>query len=474
MSLTNILIIIILILLNGFFVGFEFAIVSSRRSRLDVLFKSESHGYALLTKWLEDDSSRDRLIAAAQLGITVVSLALGAVGENAFEALLEPLFHNITLPNQLTFLKSILPALPLLISLIVVTSLHVVLGEQVPKVAALRHPERLAMVTARPMDIFSRIFKSFVDLLDWATRLVLGLIGLPPSTTHSTTYSLQEIKHMVNSPSVEGLIDQPERDMLSAVIDFSELVVRQVIVPRTEIVAVEANTPLEEVTQLALENSVTKLPVYRDSLDEIIGIIHMQDMLPYIVSPDKNTKVAHEISREAFFIPETISVNALLHHFRARKTHIAIVMDEFGGTSGLVTLEDLLDEIIGEVQDAFDNGPPPIQILPDGTALVDGMTIIDDVNHQFALDLTDENYDTIAGYVLSKLNRIAHIGDIVSDPDNGITFQVKEMDRLRISLISMQFNPKETQKAQTTESDQISSDQTPDPFLTDKNKPDQI
>lgn len=438
--MVNILLILVLIALNAFFVSVEFAAVSSRRTRLELITDDKNRAYHTVHGWLENSATRDRLIAATQLGITIVSLALGAVGENTFQAWLEPVFAKMVMPAWLKFLEVIIPAMPLVLSLIIVTSVHVVLGEQVPKVAVLRMPESFALRAAPVMNIFGKIFKWFIDLLDWATRLILGLVGLPPDASHTTVYSLEEIKEMVSGPEVEGVVKEQEREMLSAVIDFGELLVRQVLIPRTEIIAVEADTPIREAIQFAVENAHTKLPVYEDSLDQVIGIIHLQDLVAR-AALDKKGLVARDVMREALFVPETISVNSLLHQFKARKKHIAIVLDEYGGTSGIVTLEDLVEEIIGEIEDPFAKSPPSVQNMPDGTFLIDGLSLIEDVDNNFGLNLQNEDYDTIAGFVLGKLGRIAKIGDVVEEPSENIRLCVEEMDGMRIARLKLSFIP---------------------------------
>lgn len=437
MILGNILLIFLLVALNAFFVSVEFAAVASRRTRLELLTESDGHAAQIVRSWLEQPSARERLIAASQLGITLVSLALGAVGENTFASLLEPYFSQLRLPAGLWFLENILPALPLVISLLVVTSLHVVLGEQVPKVAVLRGPERFALAAAPFMQAFSKVFKSFVDVLDWATRQILTLLGVPASSMHSSSYSLEEFKQIVTGLEAEAIIQQPEREMLSAVIDFGALVVRQVSVPRTEITVVEANAPISEALRLCIERGITKLPIYEGNLDQIMGIVHLRDLIPALQSPENASRPVRELAREVLFVPETISVNDLLHQFRARRMHIAIVLDEFGGTAGLVTLEDLLEEIIGEVQDPFDAEPPSIQPMPDGSSLIDGMTFIEEINEYFGLQISNPYYDTIAGYILDKLGRIPQAGDVVEDVENKIRLKVARMDRLRIDQVSL-------------------------------------
>jgi putative hemolysin len=435
MILINIVLILLLIALNAFFVSVEFAVVTARRARLDLLADEQHRAARLVRKWLEDASARNRLIAASQLGQTIASLALGAIGQITFEAILQPYFTGIQLPGWLSVVQAVIPALPVVISLLIITSVHVVLGEQVPKVAVLRSPERFALFAAPLFQVFSTIFKWFIDVLDWATRVVLRMTGLSDSSVLAS-YTLEEVKQMVSGPEVEGLIEEPERKMLSAVIDFGEMVVRQVSVPRTEIIAVPCDATVNEAIQVAVEHSFNKLPVYDTSLDQINGVVHLHDLVQALQAGE-NQRPVSEIKREALFVPETISVNDLLHQFRAHKAHMAIVLDEFGGTSGLVTLENLLEEIVGEVQDAFGDQPPDIQALPDGTALVDGMTLIDEINEHFGLELSDPHYDTIAGYILGKLGRIPQEGDEVTDAEHNIVLKVTRMDRLRIAQVSL-------------------------------------
>ena len=432
----NLVLILVLIALNGFFVGVEFAAVASRRARLESLAPENSRALKVVKSWLENTAARDRLIAASQLGITLVSLVLGAVGENTFQEILAPLFPTIHLPPALEFINTILPVIPLVLSLALITTLHVILGEQVPKVAILRAPEQFALGAAPFMQIFIRVFKGFINLLDGCARLVLKLLGLSLTGVHSSVYTLDEIRLIVAGPETEAVLEQPERDMLSAVIDFGELVVRQVCVPRTEIVAVEANLPLAEIVPLVTQHPFTKFPVYEDNLDQILGILHVRDVINAMQDPACQDVSARSMAREALFVPENISVNDLLNQFRTRRTHIAMVLDEFGGTAGLVTLENLLERIVGEFRDPFDAAPPTIQLLPDGSAMVDGLTTIDEVNDHLGLDLHDPDYDTIAGYVLGKLGRIPQVGDSVTDPENHFRLKVEAMDRLRISRLS--------------------------------------
>ncbi len=436
MFIWNFLLILVLVALNGFFVSVEFAAVASRRSRLELMVVEGSRAGEIVKRWLDSPADRDRLIAAAQLGITIVSLALGAVGENTFEALLAPYFHSLSLTPAFTSLEPLLTILPLIFSLIIVTSLHVILGEQVPKVAALHMPERFALLLAPPMHVFSITFKWFVNILDWATRHTLKLFGLEAVGEHSVMYTVEELKQIVTESEEGGIIETPEREMLHAIFDFGNILVRQVMNPRTEIVALEADTPLEESISLAIDTTFSKFPVYENDLDHILGIVHIRDLLRARQDPARRNCLARSLVSEALFVPETLPIKNVLQEFRKRRQHIAIVLDEYGGTAGVVTLEDIMEEIVGEVSDPYDSPHPEIFVRPDGEVIIEGLALMDEVNEKLGISLSDPHYDTIAGYVLGKLNRMPEVGDVVEIGD-GLRLTVIKMDGLRIEQLAL-------------------------------------
>lgn len=429
----NIIAIIILIALNACFVSVEIAVLTSRKARIDNIADTGNKSALIVKSWLENPATRDRLIAGVQLGVTAVNLALGAVGENTLEGLMEPIFQDIQLPQHIRFLLPITASLPLLFSLLIITSVTVVMGEQVPKVATLHQPERFALIAAQPMRLYNSIFKWFINILDWITQKILAMVGLKMIGEHLNIYTVEEIKQILDDSEEGGVIKAPQREMLDAIFNLGELLVRQVMIPRTEMVAVEADIPLVEIIKLINESTYTKFPVYDDNLDQILGIVHVKDLLRVLQSGNWKESTARTLVREAIFVPETITVGALLQQFRQYRQHIAIVLDEYGGTAGLVTLEDLLEEIVGEVSDPFDVDSEEIKLLPDGSALIDGMTLIEDVNQQLNLNLSDPNYDTIAGYIMGKLGRIPHLHDVVEA--DGIRLRVESMDDLRIERI---------------------------------------
>jgi len=427
--LLKLLALVLLILTNGFFVAVEFAAVTARRSRLETLAEQGHATARLVLKWVENP---DRLVAAAQIGITIASLALGYVGENTFAHLLEPWLSKLHLPVEA--LTPLLGALPLILSLTVVTGLHVVFGEQTPKIIALRAPERVVLLLARPMEFCARLFHPLVVLLDSATQGVVRLLGMEPIASHHTIYSIEELKRIVQESQEKGVLEIEEREMLDAIFDLGSKPVRQVMVPRTEMICIPAEASLDDAADLAARYPLTKFPVYEGDLDHIIGILHVQDLVRALREGEQATSVRN-LLREALVVPESVRVADLLKQFRQKKTHIAILLDEYGGTAGLVTLEDLLEEIVGDVEDAFDIAEPGIQELPDGSALISGLTPIDEVNEHFGLHLSDPYYDTIAGYVLGRLGRIARVGDEVEA--NGVRLRVEAMDGLRIARLSL-------------------------------------
>jgi len=286
------------------------------------------------------------------------------------------------------------------------------------------------------------------------------LIKVKPASGHELVHSVEELRMLVNASADGGTVERDEKEMLHAVFDFGELIVRQVMIPRTEIIAVEADIPLDEIIQLTSQSTFTKFPVYDDSLDQILGIVHVKDLLTALQSANSLDYTARNFLREALFVPDTTLVRSLLRQFRDNRQHIAIVLDEYGGTAGLVTLEDLLEEIVGEVGDPFDVNNPDFQILPDGSVLIDGLTLIEDVNQQLKIHLQDPNYDTIAGYVLGKLGHIPNVHEMVEI--DGFRLKVEEMDGLRISrlsLLHLKTEPSSVQSLQPPPDQPLSRDQ---------------
>jgi CBS domain containing-hemolysin-like protein len=427
-ALLQLLAVVLLVGANAFFVAAEFSLVSVRRTRIAELVESGNTSAVAVQKAI---SNPDRVIAATQLGITIASLGLGWIGEPALSHWLYPLVQLFPADIQPDVSHSIAAGF----SFAIITFLHVVVGELAPKSIALQDPERTSLAVARPTLWTEWVFKPVILLLNGTGNALLKLVGVKPATGHELVHSVAELKMLVTASTEGGVVEEDESEMLHAIFDFGELLVRQVMVPRTEILAVEAGMPLAEVTRLVTENSYTKLPVYEGDLDQILGILHVKDLLRMITQTSEGGGTARSLVRDTLYVPETLSVNQLLHQFRENRQHIAIVLDEYGGTAGLVTLEDLLEEIVGEVRDPFEDETPEIQNLPDGTTLIDGLMLIEEVNQHLGLNLIDPHYDTIAGYVMGKLGRIPKAGDVIES--GGVSLEVEAMDGLRVSRLQL-------------------------------------
>jgi CBS domain containing-hemolysin-like protein len=419
--------VVVLVLANAFFVAAEFALVSIRRTRIEELAKQGRPGAAAVKTAL---GHTDDFIAATQLGITIASLALGWLGEPALGRFIEPVVA--LLPAAWVGVAS--PTIAAVLAFIIITFMHVVVGEFMPKSIALQRTESTALIVVPVTLVVERIFAPFIWVLSGTGNFLLSLIGMRAASGHELVHSVEELKMLVQASGERGVLEVDERNMLDAVFDFAALTAREVMVPRTEMVGISVEATIEELIQLAIKYPFTKYPVYDGDLDHILGIAYVKDLVR-VQHSERRTASVRGLIREALFVPDTIRLDDLLQHFRARRQHMAIVLDEYSGTAGLVTLADLMGKIVGEVADTFDKSTPEIQRLPNGAALIDGLTQIEDVNNRLGLDLHDEYYDTIAGYMLGRLGRMARVGDTVEA--GRVRLKVEALDGLRIARVSL-------------------------------------
>ncbi|MEX0787969.1 MAG: hemolysin family protein [Anaerolineales bacterium] len=426
-SLMGVLAIVALLLANAFFVAAEYSMVRVRKTRLEELV---GRGVSSAGPALRILSRLERYIATTQLAITMAGIGLGWVGEPVLTAWFGRLLDLPLAAIDPTLRRG----LSALISFLLVTTLAVVISELVPKSLTIQYPERTALVVSRAVLATEVLFRPLIWVLHTSADLILRLMGVPAPSRSSSAYTVQELKLLLAESEETGVIGDTEREMLHAIFDLRHTLVRQVMLPRTEIVAVPAEASLEDVINLAARHPFTKFPVYEGSLDHILGVVHLKDVLPAWTGKAATTKRARDVMREAIFVPETARVPILLRRFRSRRQHLAIVLDEYGGTAGMATLEDLLEEIVGQVRDPFD-AEPSIQVLPDGSSIVDGLTPLEDVNEHFQLQLVDRHYDTLAGYMLGRLGRLAQVGDTVMV--DGVRLQVEALDGRRVSRVSV-------------------------------------
>jgi CBS domain containing-hemolysin-like protein len=408
-----------LILLNAFFVAAEYGLVTSRRTRIEEL---QHEGNRRAKRVLDLVSDPPRFIAAMQLGVTLTSLGIGALGEHTLTRVFDPVMAT---------------ALAVVIAYLLLTFFHVVIGELVPKGIALGHSERTALALAAPVRAFFALAWPLIWVLQRTTNAVLGLLGLEPPGGETEVHSEAELKMLLNVSTERGEIEEGEQEMLYKVFDFADKEAADVMVPRPEVVALSVGLPPEECLRAVMESPYTRYPVYRDSLDDIVGILHVRDLFGAIVDRGLAVVEVEQLVRPAHVVPETKDLAALLTEFRRTNQHMAIVVDEYGGMEGIVTLEDLLEEIVGEIEDEFDLPDESVEQVDEDTIRIDGTFPIDDFNEQFQTELPVEDYHTIAGFVFGQLGRAAQAGDEVSH--DGMVFRVEEVEGQRIDKLAVTF-----------------------------------
>jgi putative hemolysin len=425
---------VVLILLNGAFVAAEYGLVTSRRTRIREL---EREGNRRARAVLRITADPPRFIAAMQLGVTITSLAIGAVGEPLLAHLFEPVIATV---------------LAVILALLIITFLHVVLGELVPKGIALGHPERTALTLSGPVRGFFTIFRPLIWLLQRATEFVLGLLGQKLPGAEHEAHSEAELRMLLSSSAEQGEIELGEQEMLYKVFDFADKEVADVMVPRPDVVAVSVDMPPDEALSTVLESPFTRYPVFRETLDDVVGVLHVRDLVRALHAEDDAGRVdLQSLVRPATVVPETKDLAALLTEFRRTNQHMALVIDEYGTVVGIVTLEDLLEEIVGEIEDEFDLPDETVERVDDDTIRIDGTFSIDDFNEEFGCELPDEDFHTIAGFVLGQLGRGAEPGDEVEY--DATSFHVESVDGQRIERLTVTFGWKRRLAAAEAEHD---------------------
>jgi putative hemolysin len=359
-----------------------------------------------------------------QLGVTISSLAIGALGEQVLAEKFSTVMASI---------------LAVILALLIVTYLHVVIGELVPKGIALGHPERTALAVSTPVRWFFVIARPLVWLLQESTAVILRSLGLEPPGAEHEAHSEAELRMLLSSSADQGEIEHEEQEMLYKVFDFADKEVSDVMVPRPEVVAISIALPAEEALKSVLESPYTRYPVYRESLDDIVGVLHIRDLIVAMHDRGIVDVDLESLVRPAYMVPETKDLGALLTEFRRTNQHLAVVIDEYGSMEGIVTLEDLLEEIVGEIEDEFDLPDETVERIDDETIRIDGTFPIDDFNERYGCDLPQDDYHTIAGFVFGQLGRAALTGDEIKH--EGLTFTVDSVEGQRIDRLRVKFQP---------------------------------
>lgn len=411
---------------NGFFVASEFALVSVRQTRMLQLANEGNNTAQLAVNALKE---LDKYIAAVQLGITISSIGIGWVGEAALAKILQPMFDFLPFVSKTIATHT----LAIAIAFSIITFLHVVIGELMPKSIALQYPEKTTLFVARPMAVITKIFTPFIFLLNGLGNFLLKLMKIPPAHPSTSVHSEEELNMIIDASYNGGILNETEKDILQNVFKFSDLTAKQVMIPRTDIVAVPSDISTCDLENLVNEYQYTRYPVYENDLDHITGILHVKDL--YSCSMKNEEYNISSLLRPPMLIPETIKMENLIKDFKSQKNQMAVVIDEFGGTAGIITLEDVLEEIFGEVQDEFDEEEADIKQICENEFIANAKMRIDELANYFEVEIIEEDVDTIAGLVVKSLGKIAELNDTIMY--GTLEFKVIEIDGARITKLKI-------------------------------------
>lgn len=429
-AFTKILIVFLLVLANGFFVAVEFALVSVRRARIEMLAAAGQGGAQAVLRALDH---LDAMLSATQFGVTLASLALGAVGESTLAHLLEPVFVKF-LPGGVALW--IAHSVAVAVALGVIIYLHLVLGEYAPKALAIEKAEAISLATARSLEIFYRTFKPFIWLINVSGIKLLKLFGVDFRPGHHTAYTEDELRHLVNLSHQSGHLQLEEKTLIHNVFEFSELTAREIMIPRTEVTALEQGAGFAEVVHQFQVSGYSRLPIYRENFDHIVGVLHSKDVMPYLLKAQDFSLA--KIMRQPAFIADTARLGDVLEHLQKSSVHLAVVVDEHGGMEGILTLEDLLEEIVGEIQDEHDEAlADKLSESSDGVFTIDGGLSVRDANRKFKLNLPEsDDYNTLAGFLMARAGKLLEPGETVDY--HGAKFTVERVVRRRVTRVKME------------------------------------
>lgn len=423
-TLIYLLLVLLFVAANGFFTAAEFALVSVRRSRIATLAKDGDKRAKTLIGLLDNLNS---YISATQLGITMASLGLGWIGEPALARLLES-------PLQGLVSDTTRHTIAFVVAFASITFLHIVLGELAPKTLALEQTERVALTAAWPMQLFHRLFNWPIQLLDFAGRSVVRLLGLKNTSDHASIYTVEELRQIINISHTSGTLEDDEQQLLHRVFEFSDAEVKDAMVPRHAVAALPLAATLEETKAVFNSFGFSRMPVYQEHLDNIVGIVVRRDLEPFMYGTNLPDFDLGKLTHPPLFIPASAQLSTALKQMQSSRSHMLFVVDEYGGFEGIITLEDLLEEIVGEIDDEFDDVSPQQCVEDNNDYLLDGMLTVREVNIRLNLNLLeDAPYTTIAGFMLAQAGRMLQQGESIIFENN--RFTVENVDRKRIRRV---------------------------------------
>jgi len=418
--------VLLLVAANGFFVAAEFALVGVRSSRIETLAASGNRAAKRLMGLLQNLNA---YLSACQLGITLASLALGWIGEPAIARLLEGPLAG--------FSETVRHAVAFAVAFSIITSLHIVLGEQAPKLMGLAKAERVALTVALPMQLFYRVFSLPIRALDWASARTVNLVGLEATSEHASIYTEEELRKLVDRSRESGHLRAEERRLIHRVFEFSDTVVREAMVPRTEMAAIPYTRNLEEITKAFDQHRYSRLPVYRESFDDVCGFIHSKDVMPYLLHPDKFK--LEDVLQPPMYVVDTARLEHVLRQMQKAKMHFGFVVDEHGGLEGIITLEDLLEEIVGEISDEHDEEVnEQITEIDKSNYVLAGGLAVRDLNRRLKLSVPEsESYTTVGGFLMTEAGHVLKPGEVVQH--DGLVFKVERVEKRRVMRVKLEI-----------------------------------
>ena len=422
----RLLAVLVLVAANGFFVAAEFALVGVRASRIETLANQGSRSAKRLMELLQNMNS---YLSACQLGITLASLGLGAIGEPAIARLLESPLAGLS--------DAWRHGIAFAIAFTIMTSLHIVLGEQAPKLIGLARAERVALAVALPMQIFYRIASLPIRALDWASARTVRLVGLEATAEHASTYTEEELRRLIDISRESGHLRAEERRLIHRVFEFSDTLVREAMVPRTEMAAIPNTCNLEQITKAFDQHRYSRLPVYRESFDDVCGFIHSKDVMPYLLHPESFK--LEDVLQPPLYVVDTARLELVLRQMQKAKMHFGFVVDEHGGLEGIITLEDLLEEIVGEISDEHDEevNEQITQIDKNSYVLAGGLAVRD-LNRRLKLSVPEsEAYTTVGGFLMTQAGHLLKPGEVVQH--DGLTFRIERVEKRRVMRVQLEI-----------------------------------
>lgn len=424
----EILAVLLLVFANGFFVAAEFAIVKVRSTQIETLIQANDRRAKLAKDLI---THLDAYLSATQLGITIASIGLGWIGEPAVSRMIQPLIDFIGVTNP-----QIIHAISFTVGFSIITFLHITLGELAPKSAAIQYPQSVTLGIAYPLKLFYIVFKPFIFLLNGSANLMLRLVGINPAG-EQLAHSEEEIRLLIADGRKSGVIDATEYKLIENIFNFTETTVKEIMVPRTEVFALDLANGFQENFKLAVESGFTRIPVFRDTIDTLVGVLYVKDL--FKIDRQASDTDLEKILRPLYFAPETTSINRVMQDFMQQRVHMGIVIDEFGGTSGIVTMENILERIVGQIQDEYDEEKKDFESNPDGSFTVNAKMRIADFNQQFQAALPeDADYETLAGFLNDHFGHIPAVGESIEFQK--LTFKVlkktpKQIQQVRVVKI---------------------------------------